>query len=290
MQLRLHPPSPTRQQPQPPARTPCPQACLACNGVVIFTGVGKSGLIAQKICQTLVSTGTKAVFLSPQVLLLAGAVGAAAAGCHAPHARPCILPCMARPCHARLPRPPRPRPRRRRLSAHPLGAPPPLSLTAAVPPPPHTHHCHTAGCAARRHRHHLRPGPAGLFLQVGGHRGNHPPRALRKGGYLCACGPEWVWACGRGGGARAVLDPVLCGCARPTTESRRRGCRLPPPPMPARPPAPSLRARPRARASCPSPLCAGRRWSRRATWGCTCRWSASCAPLTWHPSPPPPSK
>ncbi|KAL4440560.1 hypothetical protein ABPG75_003561 [Micractinium tetrahymenae] len=42
------------------------QACLECSGVVIFTGVGKSGLIAQKICQTLVSTGTKAVFLSPQ--------------------------------------------------------------------------------------------------------------------------------------------------------------------------------------------------------------------------------
>lgn len=35
--------------------------------MVIFTGVGKSGLIGQKICQTLVSTGTKAVFLSPQV-------------------------------------------------------------------------------------------------------------------------------------------------------------------------------------------------------------------------------
>ncbi|KAI3431313.1 hypothetical protein D9Q98_004371 [Chlorella vulgaris] len=42
------------------------QACLDCTGVVIFTGVGKSGLIAQKICQTLVSTGTKAMFLSPQ--------------------------------------------------------------------------------------------------------------------------------------------------------------------------------------------------------------------------------
>ncbi|PRW39284.1 putative arabinose 5-phosphate isomerase [Chlorella sorokiniana] len=42
------------------------QACLTCTGVVIFTGVGKSGLISQKICQTLVSTGTKAVFLSPQ--------------------------------------------------------------------------------------------------------------------------------------------------------------------------------------------------------------------------------
>lgn len=41
------------------------QACLDCTGVVCFTGVGKSGFIAQKITQTLVSTGTKAVFLSP---------------------------------------------------------------------------------------------------------------------------------------------------------------------------------------------------------------------------------
>jgi arabinose-5-phosphate isomerase len=31
----------------------------------LFTGVGKSGFIAQKISQTLVSTGTKAVFLNP---------------------------------------------------------------------------------------------------------------------------------------------------------------------------------------------------------------------------------
>jgi arabinose-5-phosphate isomerase len=41
------------------------QACLKCRGVIIFTGVGKSGFIAQKITQTLVSTGTKAIFLSP---------------------------------------------------------------------------------------------------------------------------------------------------------------------------------------------------------------------------------
>ena len=41
------------------------QECLECKGVVCFTGVGKSGFIAQKITQTLVSTGTKAVFLSP---------------------------------------------------------------------------------------------------------------------------------------------------------------------------------------------------------------------------------
>lgn len=55
-------------QTSPPLGVPATvQACLDCQGVVIFTGVGKSGLIAQKICQTLVSTGTKAVFLSPQV-------------------------------------------------------------------------------------------------------------------------------------------------------------------------------------------------------------------------------
>ncbi len=41
------------------------QACLHCKGGILFTGVGKSGFIAQKISQTLVSTGTKAVFLNP---------------------------------------------------------------------------------------------------------------------------------------------------------------------------------------------------------------------------------
>ena len=40
------------------------QACLACKGAILFTGVGKSGFIAQKIAQTLVSTGTKAFFLN----------------------------------------------------------------------------------------------------------------------------------------------------------------------------------------------------------------------------------
>ena len=39
--------------------------CLNCKGVVFFTGVGKSGFISQKISQTLVSTGTKSVFLNP---------------------------------------------------------------------------------------------------------------------------------------------------------------------------------------------------------------------------------
>lgn len=62
---------------QPARRLPCMhrsltslspdavQACLACTGTIVCTGVGKSGFIAQKICQTLVSTGTKALYLSP---------------------------------------------------------------------------------------------------------------------------------------------------------------------------------------------------------------------------------
>ena len=37
----------------------------ACQGVLFFSGVGKSGFVVQKISQTLVSTGTKAVFLNP---------------------------------------------------------------------------------------------------------------------------------------------------------------------------------------------------------------------------------
>ncbi len=37
-----------------------------CRGVVIFTGVGKSGTIAQKVADTMTSTGTRALFLSPQ--------------------------------------------------------------------------------------------------------------------------------------------------------------------------------------------------------------------------------
>ena len=39
---------------------------FACTGVVFFTGVGKSGLIAQKISSTLTSAGTKAFALSAQ--------------------------------------------------------------------------------------------------------------------------------------------------------------------------------------------------------------------------------
>ena len=38
---------------------------IKCQGVIALSGVGKSGLIAQKIAATLVSTGTRAIFLSP---------------------------------------------------------------------------------------------------------------------------------------------------------------------------------------------------------------------------------
>ncbi|MBY0529523.1 MAG: KpsF/GutQ family sugar-phosphate isomerase [Rhabdochlamydiaceae bacterium] len=34
-------------------------------GIIVFTGVGKSGIIAEKIAMTLVSTGTKALYLPP---------------------------------------------------------------------------------------------------------------------------------------------------------------------------------------------------------------------------------
>lgn len=36
-----------------------------CKGLIIVTGVGKSGLIAEKIAQTMTSTGSRAFFLSP---------------------------------------------------------------------------------------------------------------------------------------------------------------------------------------------------------------------------------
>lgn len=41
------------------------QAILDCEGVLFFTGVGKSGFIAQKIAATMMSTDTKAFFLPP---------------------------------------------------------------------------------------------------------------------------------------------------------------------------------------------------------------------------------
>lgn len=43
-----------------------------CRGKVIVTGVGKSGVIAQKIAQTLTSTGTMAVFVHPSDALHGG--------------------------------------------------------------------------------------------------------------------------------------------------------------------------------------------------------------------------
>ena len=38
---------------------------LACRGAVIFSGVGKSGIIAEKLAMTMISTGTKAFYLPP---------------------------------------------------------------------------------------------------------------------------------------------------------------------------------------------------------------------------------
>lgn len=50
------------------------QACLNCSGSLIFTGVGKSGIIAEKIAMTLISTGTKALYL-PSLNFLHGDIG-----------------------------------------------------------------------------------------------------------------------------------------------------------------------------------------------------------------------
>lgn len=41
------------------------QKLMACKGMIFFSGVGKSGFVAQKIAYTMVSTGTKAFYLSP---------------------------------------------------------------------------------------------------------------------------------------------------------------------------------------------------------------------------------
>jgi len=42
---------------------------LACKGMVIFSGVGKSGIIAEKLSKTMISTGSRALYLSPQEAL-----------------------------------------------------------------------------------------------------------------------------------------------------------------------------------------------------------------------------
>lgn len=41
------------------------QMLFDCQGTMIFTGVGKSGLVAKKIAMTMTSTGSRAVYLSP---------------------------------------------------------------------------------------------------------------------------------------------------------------------------------------------------------------------------------
>ena len=48
-----------------PAYTEAVRIIFECSGKVIVTGVGKSGLIGQKIAATLASTGTPAIFLHP---------------------------------------------------------------------------------------------------------------------------------------------------------------------------------------------------------------------------------
>jgi arabinose-5-phosphate isomerase len=41
------------------------QLLISCKGTLVFTGIGKSGLVAKKIAVTMTSTGSKATFLSP---------------------------------------------------------------------------------------------------------------------------------------------------------------------------------------------------------------------------------
>ena len=41
------------------------QECLNTKGLIVLTGVGKSGIIAEKIAMTMISTGTKALYLPP---------------------------------------------------------------------------------------------------------------------------------------------------------------------------------------------------------------------------------
>lgn len=43
--------------------------CACCQGFLLFTGIGKSGFIAEKIAATLISTGTKALYLPPMNFL-----------------------------------------------------------------------------------------------------------------------------------------------------------------------------------------------------------------------------
>ena len=56
------------------AFTRAAQAVFGCRGKVVLTGVGKAGIIAQKISATLASTGTQSIFLHP-VEALHGDIG-----------------------------------------------------------------------------------------------------------------------------------------------------------------------------------------------------------------------
>ncbi|MCX6987891.1 MAG: KpsF/GutQ family sugar-phosphate isomerase [Chlamydiae bacterium] len=50
------------------------ERCKGCKGLIILTGVGKSGIIAEKIAMTLISTGTRALYL-PAMNFLHGDIG-----------------------------------------------------------------------------------------------------------------------------------------------------------------------------------------------------------------------
>lgn len=52
----------------------CIEMCLNCQGLLILTGIGKSGIIAEKIAMTLISTGTRALYL-PAMNFLHGDIG-----------------------------------------------------------------------------------------------------------------------------------------------------------------------------------------------------------------------
>lgn len=49
-------------------------ACMECKGLIVLTGVGKSGIIAEKIAMTLTSTGSRALYL-PAANFLHGDIG-----------------------------------------------------------------------------------------------------------------------------------------------------------------------------------------------------------------------
>lgn len=50
------------------------EVCLQCKGLLVCTGVGKSGIIAEKMAMTLISTGTRALYL-PALNFLHGDIG-----------------------------------------------------------------------------------------------------------------------------------------------------------------------------------------------------------------------